>query len=238
METDGELYEFYKSKSATPKIYAWPLMETAFAEVFDERQWFEIWDHIVSNEPYFMVFIIVAYNLALRSIILRANDVDEIENVFHEQSYAEVRKVIRKAYRLMSKCPSQIHPRRYMKTFTGLLHGEYQKFQNFPKNIAADKVNEIDVIRAEQKQLDEKLSRMDCIEKTINSRLQNHLMNEEYSKRMRGECQIINKDKRSSSPAESEDIRREWRKVLIYCLQVEEKKIVHHSSSKIYRFYD
>lgn len=162
-------------------------METAFAEVFDERQWYELWDHIVSNEPHFLVFVIVGYNLALRSIIMRVDDAVGISNVFHEQSYVEVGKVIKKAYRLMSKCPTQIHPQRYMKPSTPLLHGSYQKFQNYPKNIADNKVNEIEVIRAEQKELDEKLNKMDCVEKAISSRLKNHLMEEEYTKRMRGE---------------------------------------------------
>lgn len=185
-EADGELDAFYKSKGATPKIYAWPLMETAFAEVFDERQWFEVWDHIVSNEPYFMLFTIVAYSLTLKSIIMRAENVDEMENIFRQQSFVDVQKVMRRAYRLMSKCPTSIHPQRYMKPFAALLPGDYQKFQNFPKNIASDKLSEIDVIRAEQKVLDEKLNQMDCVEKAISSRLKNHLMDEEYTKRMRG----------------------------------------------------
>lgn len=186
MESDGELNEFYKSKNITARIYAWPLMESAFSEVFDERQWYQLFDHIISNEAHFIVFVIVAYNICLRTIIMRSEDKNEIENLFHEQSYVDSKKVIKKAYRLMSKCPSAIHPGKYMKPFTPLTKNEYKKFQNYPKNVAMKKTNEIDILRAEQKVLDEKLNEMESAEKAINSRLHNHLIDEEYSKRMRG----------------------------------------------------
>lgn len=73
-----------------------------------------------------------------------------------------------------------------MKSYAPMSKNEYKKFQNYPKNVASEKVKEIDIIRAEQKALDEKLNEMESAEKAINSRLHNHLMDEEYSKRMRG----------------------------------------------------
>lgn len=186
MDSDPKLYEFYKSKTITPEIYAVPLMETAFSETLEEQQWLQLWDHIMSNDPHFMIFVIVAYNSSLRSTIMRYESADGIEKVFREQNYVNFKKLTSKAYRLMEKCPSSIHPKRYMKPFAPLSRGEYQKFENYPKNLSDVKVNEIDALRMEQKLLDKKLTEMASLEKTVNLRMESQRMDEEYQKRMLG----------------------------------------------------
>lgn len=191
MESDRKLFEFYKSKGITAKVYALPMMETAFSEVLDEQQWLQIWDHIVSNDPHFVLFIIVAYNSMMRLTIMRYEKVESIAKVFYEQNYVNFKKLISKAYSMMEKCPSGIHPKRYMKAFVPLASGEYQKFENYPKNVSDVKVNEIDALRAEQKILDAKLAEMESFEKTISARMDDYLMDEEYEKRMRGAHSVI-----------------------------------------------
>jgi hypothetical protein len=186
MEFDRKLFNFYKSKSVTAKIYALPLMQTAFSEVLDQEQWLQLWDNIISNDSWFMIFVIVAYNIMLRLTIMRYEKVEDIEKMFHEQNYVNIKEFMRKAHRLMEKCPSSIHPKRYMKVFIPLARGDYQKFENYPKNLSDMKVGEIDVLRAEQKALDKKLAEMERFEKTINLRMESNLMDEEYEKRMRG----------------------------------------------------
>jgi hypothetical protein len=187
MESDRKLFEFYKSKNITPKIYAMPLMESAFSEILDEQQWMQMWDHIVSNDVHFMIFIIVAYNSIQRLNIMRCDDAEGITKLFHEQNYVNLKKLTSKAYRLMGKCPEAIHPKRYMKPFSALTRGEYRKFENYPKNLTDMKVNEIETVRKEQKILDKKLTEMASLEKAINLRLEGLRMDEEYEKRMRGE---------------------------------------------------
>lgn len=191
MEADRKLFEFYKSKGITAKLYALPMMETAFSEVFDEQQWLQLWDHIVSNEPHFIIFIIVAYSLSMRLTVMRYEKVESIERVFHEPNYVNFKKFITKAYSLMEKCPTNIHPIRYMKSFVPLARGEYQKFENYPKIVNDVKVNEIDALREEQKLLDVKLAEMENFEKTITARMDEYLIDEEYEKRMRGTQKFV-----------------------------------------------
>lgn len=187
MEVDPKLLQFYKSKNVTTKIYALPLMETAFSEVLDEQLWLQLWDHIITNDPNFMIFVIVAYNHIMRLTIMRCDNVGSIEKIFREQNYMNFKKFITTAYRLMANCSSSVHPKRYMKPFVALARGEYQKFENYPKNVSDMKVNEIDALRDEQKMLNAKLAEMESFEKTITSRMESYLMDEEYAKRMRGE---------------------------------------------------
>lgn len=186
MESDPKLYQFYKSKNVTAKVYGLPLMESAFSEVLEEQQWYQLWDHIIANEPYFMIFVIAAYSSMLRLTIMRYDKVSSLEKVFREPNYVNFKKLITKAYSMMEKCPSAVHPKRYMKPFVPLAQGEYQKFENYPRNVSDVKVNEIDALRHEQQLLDTKLAEMERFEKTISSRMDSFLMDEEHEKRMRG----------------------------------------------------
>ncbi|CRL02151.1 CLUMA_CG015719, isoform A [Clunio marinus] len=116
---------------------------------------------------------------------MRCETINDIEKIFHEPYYVNLKKVLSKAQRLMEKCPPEIHPRLHMKPFTPLTRDEYQKFENYPKHLSDNKVNEIDSLRMEQKILDAKLVEMEAFEKSINTRLENHLIDAEYEQRMR-----------------------------------------------------
>jgi Rab-GTPase-TBC domain len=188
MEGDPKLYSFYKSKNVTAKVFALPLMESAFSEVLDERQWLQLWDHIVSNEPIFLVFIIAAYNSMMRTTVMRYESVESIERVFSEQNYVNLKKLTTKAHKWMENCPPGVHPKRFMKPFAPFARGDYQKFENYPKNVSDAKVNAIDGLREEQKALDAKLLEMESVEKTIKSRMESALRDEEYERRMKGKA--------------------------------------------------
>lgn len=186
MEMDHKLYEFYKSRNITSEHYALPLMQSAFSEVLDEQTWPQLWDHIVSNEPYFLIFIIVAYNSIHRSMIMKLKDMDNIVTIFHEQNCINFKKLMKKSYTFMKKCPLNIHPKQYMTSFTPLSHGTYQKFEHYQKNLINVDVTELNTLRQEQKVLDCKLAELDKFEKSIDARLESFLIDEEYQKRMKG----------------------------------------------------
>jgi hypothetical protein len=132
------------------------------------------------------VFLIVAYNSLLRATVMRYESVESIERVFVEQNYVNLKKLITKAHSMMDKCPPSVHPKRYMKPFMPLARGAYQKFENYPKNVSDMKVSAIDGLREEQKVLDAKLTEMESLEKTMKSRMESALMDEEYERRMKG----------------------------------------------------
>lgn len=186
MDADHKLYEFYKSQNITSEHYALPLMQSAFSEVLDEQTWPQLWDHIVSSEPYFLIFIIVAYNTMHRSMIMKLKDMDNIRLVFHEQNCINFKKLMKKSYALMKNCPSSIHPKQYMTSFMPLSHATYQKFEYFQKNLINVNVTELTALREEQKILDCKLAEMENFEKSIDARLESFLIDEEYQKRMKG----------------------------------------------------
>jgi len=186
-DCDRKLFAFYKSKDVTSKIYAMPLMETAFSEVLDEQQWLQLWDHVVSNEPWFVTFVIVAYNVLQRTSIMRCASAAEVERMFREQNYVNLPKLINKAYRLMEKCPAGIHPKRFMKSFEVLADGEYQKFAKYPTNVIDTRTGEQQQsLLAEQQMLDAKIAELEKLEQSMAARFESHCVDEENEKRMKG----------------------------------------------------
>lgn len=188
----SSLLQFYKSKGITTQQYALPLMETAFSEVLEQSLWLQLLDHLVTFEPHFLVFIIVAFNSIHRHGIMRCEDVESIEKIFNEQNFINVKSLVRKAEKYMKKCPSGIHPMHYMTSFSSLAavgdtRRGYRRFENYQKNLINKNVSNLDALREEQKALDQKLSQLEKFEKSLETRLESYLIDEEHAKRLRGE---------------------------------------------------
>ncbi|KFB48680.1 AGAP006158-PA-like protein [Anopheles sinensis] len=125
-EFEPRLMSFYRSHGIPSRAYTLPLMETAFSRCFLAERWVCLWDHVVSNEPYFPVFLIAAYNALHRGALISAGtgtpspNEESITNFFHQSSSVDVRRVVRRAYDLMERCPDAIHPRNYFNSFVPL----------------------------------------------------------------------------------------------------------------------
>ncbi|XP_053689480.1 TBC1 domain family member 31 [Sabethes cyaneus] len=119
-EYEPKLMNFYRERNISSRIYALTMMETAFLETFPGNQWNRLWDHVLSNESYFMVFFIAAYNAAHRTIITSCTTEAEIAALFREPASIEVNRVLKKAYDLEERCTDNIHPKYYMKSFVSI----------------------------------------------------------------------------------------------------------------------
>ncbi|XP_055534915.1 TBC1 domain family member 31 isoform X2 [Wyeomyia smithii] len=119
-EYEPKLMNFYREHNISSRIYALTMMETAFAETFPGNQWNRLWDHVLSNESYFMVFFIAAYNMAHRTVITNCTTESEIIAFFHEPASIDANRVLKKAYDLEERCTDNIHPKYYMKSFVSL----------------------------------------------------------------------------------------------------------------------
>ena len=91
----------------------------------------------------------------------------------------------------MDKCPNSIHPKRYMKPFVPLVQGQYQKFTNYPKKLIGSKTNEMEILKLEQQQLDQKIVELAIVDKNINNRMESYFANEEHDKRMKGDYYVV-----------------------------------------------
>lgn len=183
---DPSLMNFYIEMKITSKIYAWTILENACSEIFDEKQWLQLWDHVLSNKPYFLIFCIVSYNITQKSVLMKLDRSDLIEQFFHEQNNVDFKKFITKTYELMENCTDDVHPRKYLNKFQSLLPGQYQKFNNFPKLLIDVRTKEIDSLKVENEILENKINELEKIEKTVNDKYEETRKAEEHEKRIRG----------------------------------------------------
>lgn len=174
-----KLTQFYRHRSIDSRIYAWSLMRSAFTEILSEFQWFMLWDHIVSQPAYFLIFIIVAFNCIQQGAIQQLESVTEICTFFMEPTTINLKYWLRKSYELMESCPTNLHPKQYIAQFICLgQQNGYQKILNYPTEaIEKQKIlkNKIQKCRESINQRYSELEKMemDLMQQFVNTREMN-----------------------------------------------------------------
>lgn len=133
-EHDQQLLNHYCEVGVTSQAYALKILETAFSEVLTCSEWLILWDHILSNEPAFILMAVVSYNIVQKNAIKRLNSHEQLENFFHMQNPIDKKTFLKKSYILVNETPDDIHPRRFYNSFISLEKGGcYQQFTGYPK---------------------------------------------------------------------------------------------------------
>lgn len=161
-EQDPELLSHLVKYNVTNHLYAWPLLQVAFSEVLNIKEWCALWDNILSNEPSFILMIIVAYSIVSRAILLSLTTMEEFEIFYHQQNPINMKKLLNKAHYLLNNTSPANHPRQYLKDFTPLPKGSYPVFDGYPKIVTECEDNNFkNVIETEDrlKKLEEEVSK-------------------------------------------------------------------------------
>ncbi|XP_049876016.1 TBC1 domain family member 31 [Pectinophora gossypiella] len=133
-EHDQQLLDHFCEIGVTSQTYALKILETAFSEVLTCSEWLILWDHILSNEPAFILMAVVSYSVVQKNAIKRLQSHEQLENFFHMQNPICKKAFLKKAYILLNETPDEIHPRRFFNSFMSLEKGEcYQQFSGYPK---------------------------------------------------------------------------------------------------------
>lgn len=181
---DAKLLEFFVRQKITSKTFAWPLVKTAFAEVLDSSQWLQLWDHLVTNRPEFMVFAVVAYSMTQRAVLMRLERQEEIESFFREQNLIDMKRFLRTTYSLVAQCPPEMHPKLYMHPLEPLLSPVYQKFTSYPRKAVEARITERQKMLEERDALQTKMDQVEQEEKRMLGELDRQLADEEHDRRM------------------------------------------------------
>ncbi|XP_075980693.1 TBC1 domain family member 31 [Anticarsia gemmatalis] len=133
-EHDQQLLKHFCDVGITSQIYALKILETAFSEVLTCSEWLILWDHILSNEPAFILMAVVSYNIVQRNALKKLKTHEQLENFFHMQNPIDKKSLLKKAYSLLNDTPEDIHPRRFLNAFVSLEKGDcYPQFTGYPK---------------------------------------------------------------------------------------------------------
>nr|XP_039261457.1 TBC1 domain family member 31-like isoform X2 [Styela clava] len=144
------LHHFIKFK-VTTQHYAWPLLQTLFTEVFTRAEWLKFFDHILSNDPSFILYGVVAYCTSCRAALLRTDNGDDIKFFFHNRNSLDLNAVIRETYHLMESTPKDIEIQSLIEPFKPLPNGTaYPVFNKYPKFIVDYQARERERIKKDE----------------------------------------------------------------------------------------
>ncbi|XP_047535697.1 TBC1 domain family member 31 [Vanessa atalanta] len=133
-EHDQQLLNHFCDLGVTSQTYALKILETAFSEVLTCSEWLILWDHILSNEPAFILMAVVSYNIVQKNALRRLQSHEQLEKFFHMQNPIDKKSFLKKSYILLNETSDEIHPRRFFKNFMALDKGTcYQQFTGYPK---------------------------------------------------------------------------------------------------------
>lgn len=133
-EHDHQLLDHFCDMGVTSQTYALKILETAFSEVLSCSEWLILWDHILSNEPAFILMAVASYNIIQRNVLRKLRNHDDFETFYHMQNPIDKKHFLKKTYILLNETPKEIHPRKFFNSFTSLEGGScYQQFFGYPK---------------------------------------------------------------------------------------------------------
>ncbi|XP_068723216.1 TBC1 domain family member 31-like [Montipora capricornis] len=147
---DKRLIQHFVQCDVTTQVYAWPLLQTLLSEVFTKDEWLRAWDNIFSNHPSFLLFVVVAYVIVSRKVLLQCTRKEDFQYFFHNRNAVDVGAVVREAYRLQDSTPAEANPKRMLEPFAPLTKGQYPIFNKYPKFIVDYQVQERERIRQEE----------------------------------------------------------------------------------------
>lgn len=76
------VFQHFIKYRVTTQIYAWSLLQSGFSEVFSRNEWMKIWDHILINQPSWMLMAVVAYTLVNRGPLLECYELEEFKQFY------------------------------------------------------------------------------------------------------------------------------------------------------------
>ncbi|CAL1610656.1 unnamed protein product [Knipowitschia caucasica] len=147
---DKELLQHLVDCGVTSQLYVWPLLETLFSEVLTRDEWLRLFDNVFTNHPSFLLMTCVAYITCSREPLLQCSQKQDFEYFFHHRNNLDAGVMIKKAYRLMSTTPVDIHPKTMLSEFTPLTKGQYPVFNQYPEFIVEYQSREREKIRLEE----------------------------------------------------------------------------------------
>ncbi|XP_075215664.1 TBC1 domain family member 31 [Lycorma delicatula] len=160
-EWDEELFLWFNDHHITAHTYGWALLENMFSEVLTSHQWLQLFDNILSNEPSFIIFAVVSYNVLCRSALLKLSNISDFETFYHNQNAIDMKKFICKIYKMCLETEADNHPKNYLKPFTPLEKGEmYQVFSDYPKVVIDLQAEHVNAVRMEELELLNEQSRL------------------------------------------------------------------------------
>lgn len=154
LEHDPRLLDHLMKNDVPSTIYAWSLLKVAFSETFSAQEWQIFWDHVLINEPAFLLMGVAAYSIVNRSFLFSLNNPSEFFRFYHTQNIPDMKLFIAKTYQLLKSTSDRNHPRKYLNAFKCLEVGKYPSFIDYPKPLIEFKESALSGFEDEQEEIE------------------------------------------------------------------------------------
>ncbi|GIY83785.1 TBC1 domain family member 31 [Caerostris extrusa] len=124
---DRELIIHFIKHDISPEIYGWSLLKSSFSEVFNKKEWLKLWDNIFSNPLSFQLYAVVAFNIAIRDVLLCCQTLKQFKECYRKHGIS-ASVLLKKAYELQEISPSDFDPQVVTGTFAPIPKGTYPSF--------------------------------------------------------------------------------------------------------------
>lgn len=191
LEHDPRLLDHLMKNDVTSTMYAWSLLKVAFSETMTAQEWLIFWDHVIINEPAFLLTAVVAFNITNRAILLSLCNPSDFYRFYHSPNISDIKQFIAKTYQLLQTTSDRNHPRKYLNAFAGLQRGTYPVFSDYPKSLVDYKENTMRSLEDEEQELEFMKKSIFEEKDKIQQSMQNVEIQEEQNKRLKGIFKIF-----------------------------------------------
>ncbi|TPX59801.1 hypothetical protein PhCBS80983_g02246 [Powellomyces hirtus] len=130
---DKELLDHFLRHKITSQMYAWTMMQPLFSSIFHKDDWLTLWDHLLTNPPWFMYLFVVSYLKSHRIALLRLTKPEDFQFFFTRPNRTvPLATIITSAYGIGPITPAVLHPRTFFEPFKPLPVGEYPVVNQAP----------------------------------------------------------------------------------------------------------
>ncbi|XP_063225210.1 TBC1 domain family member 31 [Bacillus rossius redtenbacheri] len=152
---DTGLLQFLCERGVGCELYAWEPLRTGLSQVLSAKEWCVLWDHVLTNEPSFLLMAVVAYNIVCRAAIKTCKSAEDFQRLYHNKNAVDMRRFLAKCYQLLEGTSEDIHPRQYLRPFQALEPSAYPIFSDYAKCTVDHQVELLEHIRTENARLAE-----------------------------------------------------------------------------------
>lgn len=221
LEHDPRLLDHLMKNDVPSTIYAWSLLKVAFSETFTAQEWQMFWDHVLVNEPAFLLMGVVAYSIINRSLLLSLSNPSDFFRFYHAQNIPDMKLFIAKTYQLLKTTSDRNHPRKYLRAFRGLEVGKCTMFTDYPKSLIAFKESALSGFEDEQEEIELMRKSVSLQKIEMERSMQKFETQEEQSRRLKALENIYHE----KIEEEQERILQERKKLIELQKQLHEEEV-------------